>query len=272
VESVQSFRFADWLKAKPIIGMLHLAPLPGAPNCRGGLDEVIAQALADANALAAGGCHGLMLENFGDVPFYPGTVPPSVIAAMTRVACEIRRARPLPLGINVLRNDGVGALAVATAAGAAFIRVNVLTGARVADQGLLAGIAHELLRERRNLRAGQVAILADVDVKHSAPLAARPLGDEVKDLLNRGLADAVVVSGSGTGAAVSLGHLRAVRAAAGSRPVLIGSGVTAASLPSLAPLADGFIVGTALKLGADPTGPVDPALVRTLLEAHEKLP
>src|SRR5687768_9330841 len=133
---------------RPVIGMLHLPPLPGSPRYGGG-----------------GGGHGLMLDNFGDVPFYPGRVPAHVVAHMTAVACEVRRRFPsLPLGINVLRNDGRSALAVAHAAGAQFIRVNVLCGARVADQGLIQGIAHDLLRERAMLGATDVRILADVDV------------------------------------------------------------------------------------------------------------
>src|SRR5947199_7450596 len=120
-----------------------------------------------------------MIETFGDVPFYPGQVPACVVAPMTAFAAEVRRAAPqLPLGINVLRNDGQSALAIAHAIGASFIRVNVLCGARVTDQGLIQGIAHDLLRDRALLGATDVKIFADVDVKHSAALAQRPLADE----------------------------------------------------------------------------------------------
>src|SRR5438045_3005140 len=164
--------------------MLHLPALPGSPQYRGELSKIRETLVRDAAALAEGGVHGLMMENFGDVPFYPKRVPAYVVAHMTALAAEVRRANPrLPLGINVLRNDGRGALAVAQAVGATFIRVNVLCGARVADQGLIQGIAHDLLRERALLHAQNVKIFADVDVKHSAPLAARPLNDEVDDLI-----------------------------------------------------------------------------------------
>src|SRR5690606_13240725 len=114
---------------------------------------------------------GLMLENFGDTPFYPRRVAAHTVAAMTAIAVEVRRQVDLPLGINVLRNDGLSALGIAAASGADFIRVNVLSGARVTDQGIVQGIAHDLLRERRWLGAESVKILADVNVKHSAPLA-----------------------------------------------------------------------------------------------------
>src|SRR4029453_4879166 len=129
-------------------GMLHLPALPGSPLYGGSLSAIREAMLRDAQLLAAGGVHGLMMENFGDVPFFPGRVPAHVVAHMTAIAADVRARVELPLGINVLRNDGLSALAVAHACGAQFIRVNVLCGVRVADQGLLHGIAHELLRER----------------------------------------------------------------------------------------------------------------------------
>ncbi len=107
----------------------------------GSLSTIRDLLLRDADLLAEGGVHGLMMENFGDVPFFPGRVPTHVAAHMTALAFEVRRRIDLPLGINVLRNDGVTALAVAHASGASFIRVNVLCGARVTDQGIIQGIA-----------------------------------------------------------------------------------------------------------------------------------
>jgi len=255
---------------KPLVGMLHLPALPGAPRFVGEMKSIVAHVLRDADALASGGAHGLMLENYGDLPFYPDRVPAHVVAHMTALASEVRRRFPqLPLGVNVLRNDGRGALAVAHASGASFIRVNVLCGARVADQGILHGMAHELLRERALLGAqNQVRILADVDVKHSAPLAPRPLEDEVADTLHRGLADGLIVSGSGTGRATDPGHVAAARAAAGGKaPVFVGSGVTARSLPEYLDHADGFIVGSAFKPNNDPAQPVDAARVREVVAA-----
>ncbi len=240
-------RLTDILPPKAVIGMLHLLPLPGAPRAVR-LDAVRELLIADAETLVAGGCHALMMENFGDTPFFPGRVPVAVVATMTALAAEVKRRHPkIPLGINVLRNDGESALAIAAAVGADFVRVNVLCGARVTDQGVIQGIAHDLLRLRAALGAQKVAILADVDVKHSVPLAVRPLEHEVDDMVKRGMADAIIVSGSGTGARVAREHLLHVKAAAGGVPVLIGSGVAAASLNEVYALADGFIVGTSLK-------------------------
>lgn len=250
---------------KIVIGMLHLPPLPGAPLSKLGRKQIEETLLRDADALAEGGVHGLMMENFGDVPFYPDRVPACVIAQMTALACAVRAHVDLPLGINVLRNDGRGALAVAQASGANFIRVNVLCGARVADQGLIQGIAHNLLRERTILNANDIKIFADVDVKHSATLAERPLEDEVDDLVERALADAIVVSGAGTGKASDPVKARRVKKAAPETPVFIGSGITAETIAQFFDAADGFIVGTALKKQGIASNPVDLSRVKALM-------
>ena len=247
-----------------MIGMVHLKALRGSPGFAGDAQKVIDAALRDAEALANGGIDAIMLENFGDVPFYPARVPANVVAEMTAVAARIAEKVKRPLGINVLRNDGLSALAVAAACGASFIRVNVLCGARVADQGILHGIAHELLRERANLAARAVKILADVDVKHSAPLSARPIEDEVEDTIHRGRADAVIVSGSGTGKTTDLEKVAVVKRAAGNTRVFVGSGVNPRTIADYLPVADGFIVGTSLK---NEDGKIDPMRVRELMRA-----
>ena len=267
------FDFRGWVAKRPIIGMIHLAPLPGSPRSSAvsGLVDVMERALADASALVEGGCHGIMMEYFGDAPFFPGRVPTHVIAAMTAIACEVKRRFGVPLGINVLRNDGLSALAVAAAAGADFIRVNVLTGARVTDQGVIQGIAHDLIRERALLNVRHIQVMADVDVKHSAPLALRPLEDEVLDLIKRGMADAVIVSGSGTGAPVDMDKLCIVKSVASPIPVFIGSGTTSASIAHLASHADGFIVGSAFKSGGDTARPIDVGRVREMCRLHKNI-
>lgn len=252
--------------ARPVIGMLHALPLPGAPRAHGDMSRVLDAVLRDAEALASGGVHGLMLENFGDAPFFPAAVPPMVVAALARIATELKRRVPLPLGINVLRNDGLAALSIAQAAGAEYIRVNVLTGARVADQGVLEGIAHDLLRLRRSLGAESVRILADVNVKHAAALGApRAIEDEVEDTIQRGGADAIVTSGSGTGKATSLDDVRRARGAAHGTPVFVGSGISAATIGDFIDAADGFIVGTSLKRDGIPDNPVDARRVQELM-------
>lgn len=251
----------------PVVGMIHLLPLPGSPRSELSLAQLRDHALRDAEALVKGGVHGLMIENFGDTPFYPTNVPAATIAQMTWLLSELKRAvGKVPCGVNVLRNDGLAALAVAAAAGAEFIRVNILSGARVTDQGIIQGNAHELLRERQRLNAQQIQIWADVDVKHSAPVAPRPLTDEVADLVHRAHADAVIVTGRSTGAATEAADLKTVKAAAEGKPVIVGSGVTAETIASLRGLASAAIVGSALKKEGRATNAVDPRRVAELMK------
>jgi membrane complex biogenesis BtpA family protein len=254
---------------KPAIGMLHIPALPGSPRNTLRLDTIADWVLADAEALDAGGIDGLIIENFGDVPFYPNDVPPHTVAFMTRLALEVKRRFNLPLGINVLRNDGRAALAVAMAAGARFIRVNIYTGARLTDQGVIQGTAHEILRYRKLLGC-DVKVFADVDVKHSAPLAVRKLEDDVADIVSRGCADAVIVTGSATGSPTSVEDLRAAREAAAPAPVIAASGVDLMNAAAILKVADGLIVGTSFKRDSVTTNPVDSARVRAFMEAIRK--
>ena len=255
---------------KVVLGMLHSPALPGSPGFRGSREAVAAAVLRDAEKLVRAGVDGLVLENFHDSPFYPGIVPPETVAEMTALAAAVRRRFDVPLGINVLRNDGRAALAVAAATGAQFIRVNVLCGARLTDQGIVHGIAHDLLRDRVRLGAESVKILADVDVKHSAALAPRPLEDEIDDVVHRGKADGLIVSGAATGQPTHLEDARRAKLAGGDVPVFVGSGVRADTAAEYLAVADGVIVGTSLKRGGVASEPVDGERVRRLMEGVRK--
>ncbi|WP_136717819.1 BtpA/SgcQ family protein [Halorientalis salina] len=260
---------------RPIFGMVHLPALPGAPGYdeQGGREAILDRALADAQALADGGVDGLIVENYGDAPFYPEAVPKHVVAELTRIADRIATAVDLPLGINVLRNDATAALSIAAAVDAAFVRVNVHTGARVTDQGVIEGQAHETLRLRDRIDA-DVAVLADVAVKHSASLGERDLSTAVADAIERGKADGLVVSGPATGAATDTNDLRRVTDRRddvdASVPVFVGSGVTAGNVRDLLAVADGAIVGTALKEGGETTNPVDGERVARVVAARDE--
>lgn len=252
--------------ARGVIGMVHLGPLPGSARWAGDMEALARAALRDATAMAEGGVAALLVENFGDAPFTGGRVGPETVAAMATLAREVARAVALPLGVNVLRSDGLAALAVAVAAGARFIRVNVHVGAVVTDQGLIQGGAHDLLRARRLLGA-DVRILADVQTKHGAPLAAVSIEQEARDCVERGLADGLIVSGAATGEPTALGDLKRVRDAVSGVPLLVGSGATAETAADLLAVADGLIVGTSVKRDGVVGNPVDAARVRRLVEA-----
>lgn len=252
--------------SKALIGMVHLLPLPGSPRWGGSMEAVIERALEDARALAAGGMDALLVENHGDAPFFRERVDAATVAAMARATAEIRRAVLLPIGVNVLKNDAQSALAVAVATGARFIRVNIHTGAVAADQGIIQSDAAATLRYRR-LLAADVKIFADVQAKHGVPVAPVELEQEARDSVGRGLADALIVSGTATGEATSLEDVKRVRSAVREVPLLVGSGVTPESVVDLFSVADGAIVGTALKRDGRLDNPVDPERVKRLVEA-----
>ncbi len=251
---------------KVLIGVVHLQPLPGAPRWGGNLEQVIEFAVKDALAYQRGGAHAISLENFGDVPFTKGNVGPETIAAMAAAGRAVRAAVNLPLGFNVLRNDARAGLALCAACGGSFVRVNVLTGAMLTDQGIIEGNAYEVIRYRERI-CPTAAILADVHVKHAVPLGNCSINGAARDALSRGLADALIVSGTGTGLATDLADVQNVRATCPKAKVLIGSGVTAENVADYLPLADGFIVGSSLKSGGEIAKPVDPKRVAALVKA-----
>ncbi len=256
------------LLERPVIGMVHLPALPGAPGWSGSLDAVRRFALDEAEVLQAGGVGALMVENYHDVPFHAGSVPAHTVAAMTVILRAVRDGFPgLPCGVNVLRNDGAAALAVALATGASFIRVNVLSGAVVTDQRLIQGRADRLLRLRRELGV-EVGILADVRVKHGRPLGSRPLIEEALDLRQRCLADGLILTGEATGAAADPDEMRRVREALPDCPLLVGSGMCDETVREFADWADGYIVGTSLKSPGPDGHPVtDRRKVASFLDA-----
>lgn len=257
---------------RPIIGMVHLPPLPGSPRFDGDRESLHDVARRDALALARGGVDAIMLENFGDAPFYPDDVPKHTVAELTALGKTVKRASEgLPVGVNVLRNDAIAALSVAAAIQGDFIRVNIHTGARVADQGILQGKAHETMRLREQIGA-DVAVLADVDVKHSAPLADDTYeAESLAENAERGLADGIIVSGARTGRPTSLEDVEAAverrNELETDTPVFVGSGVTQETVGDLLGVADGAIVGTALKRDGETENQVDPDRVAALMAA-----
>jgi membrane complex biogenesis BtpA family protein len=251
---------------RPFAGVVHLLPLPGGPAPSPGLDAVLARARDDARTLAAGGADALVVENLGDAPFTGGEVEPFTVAAMALAVAAVRQEAPsLPVGVNVLRNDARAAIAIAAATRAAFVRINVHIGAMVTDQGLIEGRARDTLLDRNRLAPG-LALMCDVHVKHAAPLGEQSLTVSARDTWHRGRADALVVSGTGTGQPTDPDRLAAVCDAVPEAPVWLGSGV----VPDNAHRFDraaGAVVGTYLHHDGDLTAPIDVQRVRALREA-----
>ena len=244
---------------------MHLLPLPGSPRWNGNLKSVLNRARMEANYLQDEGAHGIIVENFGDTPFRTGRVEPETVAAMTLAVEHVRSGVSVPVGINMLRNDAVSALAVAVATGCEFIRVNVHYGVMATDEGIVEGEAHETTRRRRSLNA-DVQILADVLVKHASPVGQVDMGHVAQETTRRALADGLIVSGPATGQPTNSFDVSVVRRAVPDGFVLVGSGVNEANAQRILEHADGAIVGTSLKREGIVTNPVDPARVRRLAE------
>ena len=258
---------------KPVIGMVHLLPLPGAPGYTGyGMDTILDHAKRDAEALLEGGVDGMMVENMWDLPYYVGSdVRPEAMTAQAVAArAVVEMACGVPVGINVVHNGGVVTLSIAVAAGASFIRVCILTGARLWDTGELDhGCAGDLLRKRKELDAEQVKLFADVDKKHSVPFPGLDLETHI-EWTEFYRADALIVSGRMTGTAPELDKVRRARELA-TRPILMGSGTTAENIAGFLQYADGAIVGSSLKVDGIAENPVDVERVRRYMAAVKAL-
>lgn len=257
-------------------------PLPASARWQGSLKQVIERATQEATALMSGGVDGIIVENFFDAPFTKSQVDPAVVSAMTIVIERLKSLVSVPIGVNVLRNDAKSALAIAACSGAQFIRVNVLTGAMATDQGIIEGQAHEVMRYRRELGC-DVKVLADVLVKHARPLGGPQstanltsdgesesqtlLMSAVRETIERGLADGVILSGWGTGSPPSIRELELAKAAAGQTPLFIGSGADWHNIQSLMQFADGVIVSSSLKRHGNIDQPIDPNRVGQFIEA-----
>lgn len=261
--------FQTFQTHNPVIGVVHLLPLPTSARWGGNLTAVIERAEQEATALASGGVDGIIVENFFDAPFPKQRVDPAVVSAMTLIVDRLQNLVVAPVGINVLRNDAHSALAIASCVGAKFIRVNVLTGVMATDQGLIEGNAHELLRYRREL-GSEVAILADVLVKHARPLGTPNLTTAVTDTIERGLADGIILSGWATGSPPNLEDLELATNAAKGTPVFIGSGADEDNIGQLIQAANGVIVASSLKRHGNINEAIDPIRVSAFIEAMEE--
>lgn len=234
---------------KPVIGVIHLHPLPGYPESPG-IEAIIDAALIDLDALASGPVDAVLVENENDRP-HRVEAARETIAAMTRVTREIvAKSGDAPVGVEILLNDPEASLAVALGAGASFIRTDYFVDPmeRPEHGGVMRIDPEALIAYRRRIRADRVRILADIQVKYARMLEERSLTRSAA-LAHRHGADGVVVTGSITGDPPSVEAIREAKAGAVEIPVLVGSGLTARNARELLEVADGAIVGTSLKSG-----------------------
>ena len=255
---------------KPLIGVIHLPPLPGSHQGFSGIERLVDYALREAEKLERAGFDAVILENYSDNPFPNERVNDVALTAMSVIVREVVKNSNLRVGISLLRNAGLQALAIAYSSSAHFIRVNAYCETRVAPEGILHPIASRLEAIRQQMDR-HILVLADVDVKHSGPLGTRNLEEVIHDCVSRGRMDAIIVSGHATSQAPSPGYVAAIKKLAGFKPVLIGSGIGINNVRAYWNIADGFIVGTSIKIGNDTRKPIDPAKAKKLAETVKEL-
>jgi len=254
---------------RALIGMLHVGPLPGSPGHAASMDELIAGTVAEARLYRDAGFHGVMIENMHDRPNLAAQAGPETVAAMTAIGCAVRATVDLPLGVQVLAAANREALAVALACGATFIRAEAFVHAHVADEGLLQATAGPLLRYRREIGAGHVAVFADVKKKHASHAITADLDlAETARAAEFFLADGLIVTGVATGRAADPVEVETV-ADAVAIPVMVGSGVTPENVARY-PKARGFIVGSSVKRGGRWTDPLDVVRAKEIASAFAK--
>ncbi|MCD6266909.1 MAG: BtpA/SgcQ family protein [Thermotogaceae bacterium] len=229
---------------KFVIGMVHLKPLPGSPQFDGSLRKIEEAAIMDAERLSEGGIDGLIIENFGDTPFLNGEISLEGLLMMTRIITTIRNRINLPFGVNVEFNDWKSEISLAYITEAKFIRVEVLVEARFNISGIVMPAVSKLLRMRKALGADDVLIFADFEVKHTYPLFKLPIEFTIKEISK--YADAIVVTGAETGSETPLEIVKRVKELS-DKPVIVGSGVNKSNILRTLEIADGVIIGTALK-------------------------
>jgi len=254
---------------KPIIGVIHLPPLPGSPLYKGDINSIVERALSDGLTLARNGVDGLIVENYGDKPYKVRVREPETIAAMTLITYMIKVNTELPLGVSLLRNSGPEALAIAYVSKADFIRVNAYGEILASPEGLLEPVAREVQELKHKLNA-KIKVFADIYCKHATPIHNMEIIDLAHDIIDRCLADAIIVSGRRTGLPPDKGLLERLRSHI-NKPILVGSGITIKNIEEYWDLADGFIVGTYFKVHGITDNVIDEKRVRLFIELVRKM-
>jgi len=250
---------------KPVIAMVHLGALPGAPlyDADAGLPGLLAAARSDLTALQAAGVDAVMFGNENDRP-YEFRVDPASTATMAMIIGQLRTEITVPFGVNVLW-DPHSTVALAAATGAAFVR-EIFTGSYASDMGPWTPDAGAAMRYRNRLHRPDLAMLFNVSAEFADSLDRRPLPDRARSAVFSSIPDAVLVSGQITGEAAALSDLEAVKRVLPTTPVMANTGVRHDTIADVLRVADGCIVGSALKIDGHTWNAVDPDRARDFMD------
>jgi hypothetical protein len=242
---------------KAVIGMVHLGALPGSPlyDASAGIMGLLAGAQADLRALQAAGFDAVMFGNENDRP-YEFQVDTASTAAMAAVIGTLKSEITVPFGVNVLW-DPMATVALAAATGAHFVR-EIFTGTYASDMGPWTPNAGAAMRYRNRLGRQDLAMLYNVSAEFADSLDRRSLPDRARSAVFSSIPDAVLVSGAITGEAAAMSDLEAVKRVLPDTPVLANTGVKHTTVADVLRVADGCVVGSALKYDGHTWNAIDP--------------
>ncbi|MBQ6655128.1 MAG: BtpA/SgcQ family protein [Erysipelotrichaceae bacterium] len=249
-------------KEKPVIGMVHLKPLPSSPDYGGDLEEIYRAAEADLKALIEGGANAVIIENFGDIPYAPHN-DLIVCTAFTSIATRLRALTDMPMGINIQFNDYEAEWAVAYSCNMDFIRVECFAESRVGPNGEFAACGPQLMRLKGRYPK-DIALLCDVQVKHTFPLVDQPVDFTIESIIEGG-GDALICTGITTGKSPEVSDVEKMKKMSHGLPVIVGSGVNAATVREFMKVADGAIIGSSFKKDGKVLNPIDKDRVAELM-------
>ena len=250
--------------ARPVIGMLHLKPLPGDPHYDAGtgLASVLEHARRDLSALQDGGVDAVLISNEFSLPYLTRTEPITTIT-MARIIGELMPEIEKPFGVNVLW-DGKASIDLAAATGARFVR-EIFSGVYASDFGLWDTNVGETARHRVRAGATGVGLLFNIVPEAASYLGDRQLADIARSTVFNARPDALCVSGLTAGVPTDTCALRIVKQAVPDTPVLVNTGVCDTNIAKQFAYADGAVVGTFFKKDGIFDNPVDPERVRRLV-------
>lgn len=235
---------------KAVIGMLHLKPLPGSPRYQGeNLNDIYDFTMKDLEALERGGVDGVIIENAWDIPFSkPENIGYETVSSMTAIAEKINNETNLPIGINVLANGAIQALAICKAVDLPFMRVNQWVNAYIANEGFVEGASAEAKRYQSKIKGENIKIFTDVHVKHGSHsiVSDRSLEDQTHDNIFFD-SDGLITTGTRTGNAIDLQELKSIKESS-DLPVIVGSGMNIGNAKDVLSIADGCIIGSSIKV------------------------